>query len=136
MLFKKSSNFHWFILRGFNFIKTVYELFDNPSYLTFIKIYYFFPDIFNWSLFSAQYFYSSINLISLSSVFGFELLVWNLFHLNDTVKFSLQNLVNIFSIFYFIYTKFYSQKSERDWAADIAYLSPLPLARSRLIHTI
>ena len=32
MMFKKCSNFHWFILRGFNFIKTVYELFDNPSY--------------------------------------------------------------------------------------------------------
>ena len=33
MMFKKCSNFYWFILRGFNFIKTVYELFDNPSYM-------------------------------------------------------------------------------------------------------
>ena len=30
------------------------------------------------------------------------------------------------------YTKFYSQKSEWDWAAGIAYFSPLPTARSRL----
>ena len=28
MMVKKCSNFH---LRGFNFIETVYELFDNPS---------------------------------------------------------------------------------------------------------
>ena len=33
MMFKKCSNFHWCILRGFNFIETVYELFDNPSYV-------------------------------------------------------------------------------------------------------
>ena len=33
MMFKKCSNCYWFILRGFNFIKTVYELFDNPSYI-------------------------------------------------------------------------------------------------------
>ena len=32
MMFKKCAKFHWCILRGFNFIKTVYELFDNPSY--------------------------------------------------------------------------------------------------------
>ena len=32
-MFKKCSNFYWFILRGFNFIKTVYKLFDNPSYI-------------------------------------------------------------------------------------------------------
>ena len=31
-----------------------------------------------------------------------------------------------------IYTKFYSQKSEWDWTAGIAYFSPLPTARSRL----
>ena len=31
-MFKKCSNFHWCLLRGFNFIETVYELFDNPSY--------------------------------------------------------------------------------------------------------
>ena len=33
MMFKKCSNFHWCIFRGFNFILTVYELFDNPSYM-------------------------------------------------------------------------------------------------------
>ena len=32
MMFKKCSNFHWCILKSFNFIETVYELFDNPSY--------------------------------------------------------------------------------------------------------
>ena len=32
-MFKKCSNFHWFILKDFDFIETVYELFDNPSYL-------------------------------------------------------------------------------------------------------
>ena len=34
MMFKKCSNFHWCILRDFNYmyIKKVYELFDNPSY--------------------------------------------------------------------------------------------------------
>ena len=31
-MFKKCSNFLWCILRGFNFIETAYELFDNPSY--------------------------------------------------------------------------------------------------------
>ena len=33
---------------------------------------------------------------------------------------------------YLIYTEFYSQKSEWDWAAGIAYFSPLPTARSML----
>ena len=33
MIFKKCSKFHRCILRGFDFIETVYELFDNPSYL-------------------------------------------------------------------------------------------------------
>ena len=33
---------------------------------------------------------------------------------------------------FFIYTKFYSQKSEWDWEAGIAYFNPLPTARSRL----
>ena len=32
MMFQKCSNVHWFILRGFNFIKIVYELSDNPAY--------------------------------------------------------------------------------------------------------
>ena len=32
MMFKKYSHFHWCIFRGFNFIDTIYELFDNPSY--------------------------------------------------------------------------------------------------------
>ena len=32
MIFKKCSKFHRCILRGFDFIETVYELFDNPSY--------------------------------------------------------------------------------------------------------
>ena len=32
MMFKKCSHFHWCFLRGFNFIETVYELYDNPSY--------------------------------------------------------------------------------------------------------
>ena len=41
MMFKKCSNFHWFILRGCNFIKTVYELFDNPSYNNFNSGHYF-----------------------------------------------------------------------------------------------
>ena len=31
-MFKKCSKFHSCTLRGFNFIKTVYELFDKPSY--------------------------------------------------------------------------------------------------------
>ena len=34
MMFKKCSNFHRCILRSFNFIETVYELFDNPSYMS------------------------------------------------------------------------------------------------------
>ena len=33
MMFKNCSNFHWCSLRGLNFIGTVYELFDNPSYI-------------------------------------------------------------------------------------------------------
>ena len=33
MMFNKCSNFHYCILRSFNFIETVYELFDNPSYV-------------------------------------------------------------------------------------------------------
>ena len=36
------------------------------------------------------------------------------------------------SIFFlFIYTKFYSQKSEWDWAAGIAYFSPLPIQKGQ-----
>ena len=35
MMFKKCSIFNELILRAFNFIKTVYELFDNPSYIIF-----------------------------------------------------------------------------------------------------
>ena len=38
------------------------------------------------------------------------------------------------SWFFFIYPKFYSQKSEWDWAAGIAYLSPLPTERLRYSH--
>ena len=30
MMFNKCSNFHYCILRSFNLIETVYELFDNP----------------------------------------------------------------------------------------------------------
>ena len=37
MNFKKCSNFHKCILRGFDFIETVYELFDNLSYNLFMK---------------------------------------------------------------------------------------------------
>ena len=37
MMFKKCSNFHLCIFRGFNFIDTVYELFDNPSFFHFRK---------------------------------------------------------------------------------------------------
>ena len=33
MMFKKCSKFHWSTIKGFDFIKTVYELFDNPSYM-------------------------------------------------------------------------------------------------------
>ena len=33
MMFKNFSKFHWCILRGFKFIKTVYKLSDNPSYI-------------------------------------------------------------------------------------------------------
>ena len=32
MMFKKCSKFHWSTISGFDFIKTVYELFDNYSY--------------------------------------------------------------------------------------------------------
>ena len=35
MMFKKCSKFHWSTIRSFDFIKTVYELFDNPSYFVF-----------------------------------------------------------------------------------------------------
>ena len=42
MMVKKCSNFHWYILRGFNFIETAYELFDNPSY----KIVYHYYDFY------------------------------------------------------------------------------------------
>ena len=34
-MFKKCSIFHWCILRSFNFIEIVYELFDNPSYMIY-----------------------------------------------------------------------------------------------------
>ena len=33
MMRKKCSTFHRCTLRGLNFIETVYELFDNPSYM-------------------------------------------------------------------------------------------------------
>ena len=37
MMFEKCSKFHWCILRGFDFIETVYERFDNTLYI--FKIY-------------------------------------------------------------------------------------------------
>ena len=36
MMFKKRSIFYWFILRGFNFIMTIYELVDKPSYISWM----------------------------------------------------------------------------------------------------
>ena len=33
MIFKKCPKLHWYTLRGFNFIKSIYELFDNLSYV-------------------------------------------------------------------------------------------------------
>ena len=37
MMFKQCSIFHGCILRGFNFIEPVYELFDNPSYIDYVE---------------------------------------------------------------------------------------------------
>ena len=37
-MFKKCSKFYWSTIRGFDFMKTVYELFDNPSYCAYRKI--------------------------------------------------------------------------------------------------
>ena len=50
MMFKKCSNFHWIILRGFNFMKTVYELFDNPSYALLVLSFHLrlLPNYKNW----------------------------------------------------------------------------------------
>ena len=56
MMFKKCSNCHWFILRGFYFVKKVYELFDNPSYLYFIWIDVFFKLLRIYSLIDRQFY--------------------------------------------------------------------------------
>ena len=42
MMFKKCSNFHWCTLRGFDFIETVHELFDNLSFKSYSEMRYFF----------------------------------------------------------------------------------------------
>ena len=35
-MFKKCSKFYWSTLRDFYFIRTVYELFDNSSYIIIV----------------------------------------------------------------------------------------------------
>ena len=51
---KKCSKFYWCTISGFNFIKTVYEVFDSTSYLckssSFICIYSYFCWVFFWTL--------------------------------------------------------------------------------------
>ena len=104
-MFKKCSKFHWCTLGGVNFIKTVYELFDNLSYLCKSS----------FTMYNIRDLLCTILKMSMMCIFPNCVKNVRVQALSDSVKFSRQLMKIILDLWSFDLTTSKDQRQVNNW---------------------